>query len=434
VTSKERQGNFFEDFQLGQVIRHGTPRTVTEADSSLYIAFTGARHALHSAATAAQLLGYQQRPLDDLLVFNIAFGKTVPDISLNAVANLGYAELRFMEPVFPGSTLHCESAVIGLKENSSRKTGVVYVRSTCYDQNDRNVLSWVRWVMVRKRNPEAKVREAHVPDLATEVPLDQLMPHARLSSRDALDDWCEMTGSRDLWDHYSVGDRINHPLGMTVEEADHMSATRLYQNNARAHFDALAMRDSSVGRRLVYGGHVISMCRALSYEGLENVFGILAINGGSHVAPTVAGDTLYAYTEVLNKGKLPGKSDVGALRLKLIGLKNALPSDVPSARVERTAESAYHPAVVLEAGCRCKPQQTASQGTQTALHAGRLTGTHREEHPPRCRGSGLLLEDRVSPPEKGAAREAAPAGAHQRQGRRGQERRCWAAAKAELSV
>lgn len=348
MTSKERQGNFFEDFKLGQVIRHGTPRTVTDGDSSLYIALTGARHAMHSATTAAELLGYQRRPLDDLLVFNIAFGKTVPEISLNAVANLGYAELRFMEPVFAGDTLHCESAVIGLKENSSHKTGVVYVRSTCYDQNDRGVLNWVRWVMVNKRKPESKTQEPHLPQLAAMIPPDQLVHRASIPSRDALDDWCEMTGSGDLWDHYSVGDRIDHPLGMTIEEADHMSATRLYQNNARPHFDALAMSHSAVGRRLVYGGHVISVCRALTYEGLENVLGIMAINGGSHVAPTVAGDTLYAWTEVLEKWKLPGKSDVGALRVRLVGLKNAPPASVVAAKAGRVGEGAYHPAVVLD--------------------------------------------------------------------------------------
>ena len=75
MPSKERRGNYFEDFRLGQVIRHGTPRTVTDGDSAVYIALTGARHASHSADTAARQLGFPGRPLDDLLVFNIAFGK-----------------------------------------------------------------------------------------------------------------------------------------------------------------------------------------------------------------------------------------------------------------------------------------------------------------------------------------------------------------------
>jgi 2-methylfumaryl-CoA hydratase len=347
LSIKQRHGNYFEDFQLGQVIRHGTPRTVTDGDSAVYIALTGARHATHSADTTAQGLGFPRRPLDDLLVFNIAFGKTVPEISLNAVANLGYAELRFLTPVFAGDTLHCESAVIGLKENSSRKTGVVYVRSTCY-KDDRAVLSWVRWVMVHKRRPEAEAKESHVPALAGAVSPDQLVPHADLRSKEALEGWCEATGSNDLWESYAAGDRINHLSGMTIEEADHMSATRLYQNNARPHFDALAMKNSGTGRRLVYGGHVISVCRALAYDGLENVLGILAVNGGTHVAPTVAGDTLYAYSEVLEKWKLPGRTDVAALRLRMIGLKNTLSTDVPAARPGNTNKAGYHHSVVLD--------------------------------------------------------------------------------------
>ena len=127
-----------------------------------------------------------------------------------------------------------------------------------------------------------------------------------------------------------------------------MSAARLYQNNARPHFDALAMKESHVGRHLVYGGHVLSVCRALAYDGPEKVLSIMAINAGAHVSPTVAGDTLYAFSEVIEKWKLPGRSDVGALRLRLVGLKNAPPADVPAARVESSAKSAYHPAVVLD--------------------------------------------------------------------------------------
>ncbi len=192
----QRRGNFFEDFRLGQVIRHGTPRTLTDGDSAVYLALTGARHVASSSVIAARELGFAARPLDDLLVFNVAFGKTVPDVSLNAVANLGYAELGFLAPVFAGDTLRCESVVIGLKENSSRKTGVVYVRSTCYRDDDTAVLRWVRWVMVEKRQAEAATSEMHVPDLAAVVPVERLTAAPRLLSPDALGEWCEATGSR----------------------------------------------------------------------------------------------------------------------------------------------------------------------------------------------------------------------------------------------
>src|SRR5204863_1378158 len=105
---------------------HATPRTVTTGDVALYNGLFGSRFAVQSADPFAQKIGCPRSPVDDLLCFHIVFGKTVPDISLNAVANLGYADCRFLAAVYPGDTLSAVSQVIGLKENSNRKTGIVY--------------------------------------------------------------------------------------------------------------------------------------------------------------------------------------------------------------------------------------------------------------------------------------------------------------------
>ena len=135
--SKARDGNFFEDFKLGQLIEHATPRTVTTGDVALYTALYGSRFAVQSSDVFAKAIGYPRSPVDDVLVFHIVFGKTVPDVSLNAVANLGYAECRFLKPVYPGDTLSATSEVIGLRENSNKQSGVVYVRSTGRNQDGR---------------------------------------------------------------------------------------------------------------------------------------------------------------------------------------------------------------------------------------------------------------------------------------------------------
>ncbi|HSV29980.1 MAG TPA: hypothetical protein VLL76_10490, partial [Candidatus Omnitrophota bacterium] len=89
--TKTNPGNFFEDFRLGQEIRHATPRTVTEGDVALYTALYGPRFAVNSSAEFAKAIGFPRAPLDDFAAFHVVFGKTVPDVSLNAVANLGYA-------------------------------------------------------------------------------------------------------------------------------------------------------------------------------------------------------------------------------------------------------------------------------------------------------------------------------------------------------
>src|SRR5437868_5110891 len=103
--TKSNPGRFFEDFTLGETITHATPRTLSEADVALNIALTGSRYALFSADTFAQSCGLGSAPIDPLLVFRTVFGKSVPDISPNAVANLGYAEGHFIGSVYPGDTL-----------------------------------------------------------------------------------------------------------------------------------------------------------------------------------------------------------------------------------------------------------------------------------------------------------------------------------------
>lgn len=341
MATKTNSGNFFEDFRLGQTLDHATPRTLTDGDRALYTALYGSRFALQSADAFAQALGYPKSPLDDLLVFHTVFGKTVPDISLNAVANLGYAEGRFLKAVYPGATLSAVSEVIGLKENSNRQTGVVYVRTTGFDESGDIVLSYVRWVMVRKRNAEAAVGEALVPKLASAVAADALVAPAG-TRFDAFD--LAASGSPHLWDDYTAGEKVDHVDGITVEEAEHMMATRLYQNTARVHFNQHSEGKGRFGRRLIYGGHVISLARALSFNGLANAFAIAAINGGRHVNPLFAGDTVFAWSEVLDKTEIGGRKDVGALRLRLVATKN-LPCE---AFPDKDAQGQYPDNVILD--------------------------------------------------------------------------------------
>ena len=110
---KTNPGRFFEDYRIGDVIRHAVPRTVSGGERALYHALYPARHALYSSDRFAQACGLPASPLDDLIAFHVVFGKTVPDVSLNAVANLGYAEGRWLKPVYPGDTLRSGSLVVG---------------------------------------------------------------------------------------------------------------------------------------------------------------------------------------------------------------------------------------------------------------------------------------------------------------------------------
>jgi 2-methylfumaryl-CoA hydratase len=341
LSEKTSSGRFFEDFRLGETIRHATPRTVTAGDVALYNGLFGARFALQSSDEFARRIGYPRAPLDDLLVFHVVFGKTVPGISLNAVANLGYADCRFLKPVYPDATLNAVSEVIGLKENSNRKTGIVYVRSRGFDETGDCVLDYVRWVMVRKRDEAAAAPPEHVPELPKTVAPDALgtgCPRIDARAYDAV-----LAGSPHRFGDYRVGEKIDHVDGVTVEEAEHQIATRLYQNTARVHFNQFSESQGRFGRRLIYGGHVISLARALSFNGLGNAFHIAAINGGRHVAPLFAGNTVFAWSEVLETADVPGRDDIGGLRLRTIATK-----DRPCADFPLKDGNEYDPAVILD--------------------------------------------------------------------------------------
>jgi 2-methylfumaryl-CoA hydratase len=347
VQEKTNRGHFFEDFQTGQTFQHAIPRTLTEGENALYIGLTGDRTPLHCDAEFARRLGFERETINDLLVFHTVFGKSVPDVSLNAVANLGYADLRFLRPVYPGDTLRAESRVIGLRETSAGNAGVVWVHTSGFNQRDEPVLTFYRWVLVNKGSSDTSTGHKDAPRTPEQVEPSELQPaqELNLTGFDAT-----ATGGRFFYEDYEPGERIHHSEGMTVEEADHMTATRLYQNNARVHFDAHAMsKDPRFGGRLVYGGHVISIARALSFNGLENGLGMLAWNGGTHANPTYGGDTLYAWTDVLDTAEIGDR--LGALRLRLVAVKNMNPieEEIPlRVRDERADREAYHGNVVLD--------------------------------------------------------------------------------------
>lgn len=332
---KTNAGRFFEDYRQGETLIHAVPRTVGAGERALYHALYPARHALYSSDQFARACGLKASPIDDLAAFHVVFGKTVPDVSLNAVANLGYAQGRWLRPVWPGDTLRAQSEVIGHKQNSNGKTGVVWVRTTGLNQNDEEVLDYVRWVMVRKRDANAPAPETTVPELPDALSAkDLVVPEGLDFSRYDF----PLAGEPHRWDDYEIGERIDHVDGVTVEEAEHMIATRLWQNTAKVHFDTSARPD---GSRLIYGGHVISMARALSFNGLANAQMIVGLNGGAHANPCLAGDTIRAWSEVLDKAETDAPG-VGALRLRLVATKGGAPFDL------RGDDGKYLPEVLLD--------------------------------------------------------------------------------------
>jgi len=333
--SKTNAGYFFEDYHVGQIFRHGPLRSLGAGERALYLSLYPARHGLVTSDPLARFFGLPAAPLDELIVFHTVFGKTVPDISLNAIANLGYAEVRWLRPVYPGDALGSVTEVIGLKENSNGKSGIVWVRTVGMNAEGEDVLSFVRWVMVRKRDMAAPAPDPVIPPLADHVaPGDLVVPEGLDFTDYGLSD--EVSPHR-LSD-YQPGEIIDHVDGVTLSEAEHMMATRLWQNTAKVHFDVTARPD---GKRLIYGGHIISMARSLSFNGLANAQLMAGINAGSHANPAFAGDTVRAWSEVLDTAATAAPG-VGAIRLRLVATKGSEPGQL------RIEDGKYLPDILLD--------------------------------------------------------------------------------------
>ena len=231
--------------------------------------------------------------------------------------------------------------MIGLKENSNRQSGVVYCALAGLQP------AWAARARLCALGDGAQARPAGC-GAETACPRSARGDRAgrarrRLPEIDAAAYDFALAGSPYRWGDYAPGERIDHVDGVTVEEAEHQIATRLYQNTAKVHFNLFSESQGRFGRRLIYGGHVISLARALSFNGLANAFHIAAINGGRHVAPLFAGDTVFAWSEVVESAALPGRADVGALRLRTVATKNRPCGDFPSRQGE-----GYEPSVVLD--------------------------------------------------------------------------------------
>ncbi|MEZ5856258.1 MAG: MaoC family dehydratase [Hyphomicrobiaceae bacterium] len=344
------RGMYFEDhvglYKAETVLLHATPRTVTDGDVAVYNALFGQRFAVTSDDTFAQSIGFERAPIPWMLLFHIGFGKTVPDISQLAVANLGYADVRFLRHVYPGDSLAAESRIIGYKENleldkatgakRSRGSGNTYVQSVVYrlTKNGREpVLSYRRVVMVNKRDRSSTpakdlgLPESVVPDMPQAVEprvlqeIASTYPDCAAANRELAA--TNLAGSSLDWESYQPGMRINHGERRQITSA-HMELPNLTQNTAKVHFaegrvdETMPVQASGI----VYGGQIMSMADAQSFYGLENTLGVVAINGGRHVAPCFEGESIAAWSLVTNKLEVPNRPDVGLLTVRTLAAKN----------------------------------------------------------------------------------------------------------------
>jgi acyl dehydratase len=146
-------GRNLEDFRVGDVYRHWPGKTVTESDNNLFSLLTMNHHPIHLDHEYCKTQQHGKVLVVGTFVFSLVVGLTVSDISGKAIANLDYENIKHLKPVFLNDTIHAETEVLDIRASRSKPDrGIVYVETRAKNQNDENVLSFRRHVLVPRRN------------------------------------------------------------------------------------------------------------------------------------------------------------------------------------------------------------------------------------------------------------------------------------------
>lgn len=145
-------GNYLEDFKIGEIIEHSLSKTIFESDNNLFSLLTMNYHPVHTNTDYASKQQHGKILVVGTLVFSLVVGITVPDISGKAIANLDYECIKHLAPTFIGDTIYAKTEVLDIRESCSKNDrGVVYVETIACNQDGKEILSFRRHVLVKKR-------------------------------------------------------------------------------------------------------------------------------------------------------------------------------------------------------------------------------------------------------------------------------------------
>jgi acyl dehydratase len=294
-------GPWFEEFERGQVFDDAPGLTLTAGHAALHQAVVGDRLRLAlDAALCREVTGHDGPLVHPNLVCDVAIGQSTGP-SQRVHGNLFYRGLVLARPVFVGETLRTRTEIVGLKQNRRRPgapaTGLVVMRVRTTDKDGEPVLDFWRCPMIPLRDPDAET--GHIDDFA-EIPqeLDQAKIGAACPTGWRLDR-LRAAVPGPYHGELEPGRTFVVEAGETVTGAPELA--RLTLNVATAHTDATR---SAHGRRLVYGGHTISVAAAHATRAIPAIATIVAWSSCEHVAPVFEGDVLR--TELCVQDLSPG--------------------------------------------------------------------------------------------------------------------------------
>ncbi|BCS93616.1 MaoC family dehydratase [Metallosphaera javensis (ex Sakai et al. 2022)] len=307
-------GPFFEDFDLGQIIRHRPCRTLEQWDNVLWSTLTLDYTPLYLDAVYASLTELGRIVLNPRLVHSVVIGLATRDTSVNTLAFLGIDYENLRRPVFPGDTLCVETEVVGKRETKRPNVGVVSWIHRVYNQRGEDVYEikrnnliykrstspWIRFLEGRGEMANSSQQSGERVTLNTE---ERKLSHPGWEGR-YLED-------------FTPGERVIHRLGRTVTQYDNILSTVLSMNTATLHLDEEYMRYHDYGKTVVQGPFIVGVASGISsFELGANISADLGIKELKLKAPVFDGDTLHVISEVLDvkpdkeKGKVTVRSTV----------------------------------------------------------------------------------------------------------------------------
>ena len=320
-TRRPQYGRYLDELHPGQVFEH--PRGFTFATTNMldFARTYMQANPLYLNAQYARAHGFTDLLASPQMVFNVTLSLGVQNDSEKAIANLGYYQVQFLRPVYPGDTLRAFTKVLERKDRGPDKPGITLIRTVSVNQHDDVVLQYERKIMVAWRGDRLPTTPA--PDVTVDFPGDD-SPQVELPLQQASFA-PGLTGPNTYFEDFSPGDIIVHANGRTITE-EHMALTYLVGNSHPLHFDRIfssGLSGKMSGEPIVYGGLVFAWLDGLASRDVsEHAVWELGFSEGYHTQPAFAGDTVGALSRILAVEDAPGADGYGIVTMQLLGVKN----------------------------------------------------------------------------------------------------------------
>ncbi|HHW75510.1 MAG TPA: MaoC family dehydratase [Xanthomonadaceae bacterium] len=318
---RPQYGRYLDEFVPGQVFVHPRGYTFERGPMLDFARVFMQCNPLYLNLEYARAHGFPDLPASPQMVFNVVLSLGVHNDSEKAIANLGYYNVQFLRPVYPGDTLRGYTKVMDRKARGEDKPGIVLIRTLGVNQHNQVVLQYERKIMVGYRGDRLPTTPAPATPVEfpwVEHPVVELPINAGGYPS-------QLTGPNTYFEDFSLGDLIVHANGRTITD-EHMAWTYLVGNTHPLHFDRVystGLSGKMSGEPIVYGGLVFAWLEGLASRDVsENALWELGFTEGYHTQPAVSGDTVAALSRVVATETLPNTDAAGIVTFQFIGVKN----------------------------------------------------------------------------------------------------------------